>query len=297
MEIPNGYKLLSEEKFGNKTIIAYVLTPDREEHIIKYILNRHKKSTINISMDMNEEMLIMDHLSSKKDDRLKFLVKYVDVNYDTLSFEMKRINGVDLEDLFIACDTNQKVYSIEDIILVSEKIINLIDFVHESGIAHRDIKLGNFMLTPDGDIYMIDFGLSCFISHSLIPDISSRSNYEIVGTIDYLSPEVLSRKLTCLDDWYKVDIFAFGVLIVEFLTQIYSICKTDLVNGNWKHDILSGFNKAEFTNIIGSCLNADPKLRPTAREVYKDIYELNRLECLSKSEQSGESGQSGQSGQ
>ena len=79
--------------------------------------------------------------------------------------------------------------------------------MHDIGIAHRDLKLENIMLTSLDDhpqLKIIDFGLSCQFD----PDDNSETKFKtLVGTPHYLAPEVISQNYS-----EKCDIWALGVV-------------------------------------------------------------------------------------
>lgn len=78
--------------------------------------------------------------------------------------------------------------------------------MHSKHVIHRDLKPENILVGQDGHLKISDFGWSIFT-----PSDSSRKT--MCGTLDYLSPEVVSRA----SYGKEVDIWAVGILIYEFL--------------------------------------------------------------------------------
>ncbi|HLS34039.1 MAG TPA: protein kinase, partial [Brevibacterium sp.] len=68
---------------------------------------------------------------------------------------------------------------------VAAGVLAPLEYSHRHGIVHRDIKPANVMLTPDGDIKVMDFG----IARALEDTGSLTQTQSVVGTAQYLSPE------------------------------------------------------------------------------------------------------------
>ena len=94
---------------------------------------------------------------------------------------------------------------------------------HEQGIVHRDLKPANVMVTPDGQVKVLDFGLAKHLgvqaaaghARSAAADEPSVTRGDVaMGTLSYMSPEQVEGKP--LDA--RSDIFSFGALFYELLT-------------------------------------------------------------------------------
>ena len=53
------------------------------------------------------------------------------------------------------------------------ELASVIDYIHEQGIVHRDIKLGNVLLSSDGQVVLSDFGISRLFSERLRSDVKA----------------------------------------------------------------------------------------------------------------------------
>jgi serine/threonine-protein kinase len=106
-------------------------------------------------------------------------------------------------------------------VAIAQQIADALTAAHERGIIHRDLKPGNLMLTPDGQVKVLDFGLGKALeaepgsSSSNSPTITMATQAGVVlGTAGYMSPE--QAKGRPADK--RSDVWAFGCVLFEMLT-------------------------------------------------------------------------------
>ncbi len=94
---------------------------------------------------------------------------------------------------------------------ITADILSALDYSHRSGIIHRDIKPANVMLTPSGQVKVMDFGIA-----RAIADASSAMTQTaaVIGTAQYLSPEQARGETVDA----RSDIYSTGCLLYELLT-------------------------------------------------------------------------------
>src|SRR3954466_3563632 len=90
-------------------------------------------------------------------------------------------------------------------------ICGALDFSHRNGIVHRDVKPGNVMITPQGTVKVMDFGIARAVSDSAATMTSTAA---VIGTAQYLSPE--QARGESVDA--RSDVYSAGCLLYELVT-------------------------------------------------------------------------------
>ena len=135
-----------------------------------------------------------------------------DDDYDFIV--MQYVEGETLAQLI----RNQSL-QLDRIVRLAQQIIGAIAEAHAHGIIHRDIKPKNIMVTPSGQVKVLDFGLAKTIQpkpsfDDTADSVSHLSQKGLIpGTVAYMSPEQLRAER--LD--YRSDIFSLGTVLYEML--------------------------------------------------------------------------------
>ncbi len=90
-------------------------------------------------------------------------------------------------------------------------ICGALDFSHRNGIVHRDVKPGNVMITPQGTVKVMDFGIARAVSDSAATMTSTAA---VIGTAQYLSPE--QARGESVDA--RSDVYSLGCMLYELAT-------------------------------------------------------------------------------
>ena len=104
----------------------------------------------------------------------------------------------------------EKELSIEEILKIAIQISEGLDTAHKKHIIHRDIKSDNIMLTREGVVKIMDFGLAKLKGVTQLTQPGST-----LGTVAYMSPEQAQGQ----EVDHRSDIFSFGVVLYEMITR------------------------------------------------------------------------------
>jgi serine/threonine-protein kinase len=117
---------------------------------------------------------------------------------------MEYVDGQTLRDLL---RDGRKILPERALSIVAD-VLSALDYSHRQGIIHRDIKPANVMLTPDGQVKVMDFGIA-----RAIADASVTQTAAVIGTAQYLSPEQARGETVDA----RSDIYSTGCLLYELL--------------------------------------------------------------------------------
>lgn len=118
---------------------------------------------------------------------------------------MKFIEGQTLK-----AHMNEKPLTKEEAVRIVDDVGGALAYAHKQGVLHRDVKPSNVLLSPDGSIYLADFGLARMAQAGA----STLSKDVMLGTPQYISPEQ-GQGVRDLDQ--GTDIYSFGVLLYEMV--------------------------------------------------------------------------------
>ena len=95
-----------------------------------------------------------------------------------------------------------------------EQMAAALDFAHERGVIHRDVKPANILITPEGRLLLTDFGLVKIIADGQGPQMRLTGAGAPVGTPDYMAPEQVIGEV--VDG--RSDLYSLGIILYQLLT-------------------------------------------------------------------------------
>jgi len=175
-----------------------------------------------------------------------------------------------------------------EILDIATQIADALDVAGSKGITHRDIKSANIMITPRGQVKVLDFGLakveqkaSSQAEASVMETATGTTPGMILGTVQYMSPEQALGKPVD----HRSDIYSLGVVMYQLATgklPFSGSTPSDTLNRilNSQPEAIGRFNydiDPALENIIRKCMEKDADRRyQTARELLIDLKNLKR---------------------
>ncbi len=201
------YEILAPIGSGGMGTVYKALDRENDEVIaIKVLDRRYDLDKKRKKADyLGREMVITQHLDHPNINRLFGIVEQEDnEGQSRRCLLMELVDGPNLRKHIVERDL-----TIEQGIDLCLQICYGLDFLHQNGIVHRDVKPENFLISKNGQVKIVDFGLS-----KSKKSWRMRMMREAGGTRKYMSPEQLNRKPLDL----RSDIFSLGITMYELFT-------------------------------------------------------------------------------
>ncbi len=180
---------------------------------------------------------------------------------------MEYVGGSTLEDLI-----GRKGLPLNQALGYGAQIADALSKAHAAGIIHRDLKPANVMVTPEGQVKVLDFGLAKLVEPEESPDDAPTMTASeqkitkegrIVGTLAYMSPEQAEGKHVDA----RTDVFSFGAMLYQMLTGERP------------------FKGSTQLEVATALLREDPKAPSQIRDTIPGEVERAVLRCLRKDPQ------------
>jgi serine/threonine protein kinase len=164
---------------------------------------------------------------------------------------------------------------LEDVEQILAQIANALQYAHEHGVLHRDIKASNVLLRDGNYVYLTDFGLVKTVED----EFSLTKSGFLVGTPEYMAPELVDASATPASD-----IYALGILVYQMATGTVPFKGANPVSIVMKHlretpPPPSRFNPAitgDIEQVILQTLEKDPQRRFHTARAFSNAFQQAR---------------------
>ena len=171
---------------------------------------------------------------------------------------MEYIRGLSL-DAYLS----DKNLSIAATLRLFRAICAAVNYAHQRGVIHRDLKPGNVRVDAEGQPHILDFGLAKVAGTDLTQGAPMTVTGEFMGTLAYASPEQTTGDPNLID--IRTDVYSLGVVLYEMLT------------GKYPYPVVG-----QMAEVLKNIAEAEPNKPSTIRRQINDEVETIVLRCLQK---------------
>lgn len=210
--VVDGYVVkdyIGQGSFG----VVYTAEKDGIIYACKFIDLKHIASAYDSPKRLDREIEALKRVNSK------YTVKYIADGYyendhrQYIYIIMEYVKGTTLKQLLINDKAPWDVNSATEFVI---EVINGINEIHSQNLIHRDIKPDNLVICDNGQIKIIDYGLSKIIDFSTITRSGTR-----IGAPHFMSPEQIldGKNITHVSDYYAIGVIMYLLLTGELLFE------------------------------------------------------------------------------
>ncbi len=133
-------------------------------------------------------------------------IYYADDEDELYYFVMEYVAGSNLGELMSQFAGKSKFIPYAEVLRIGRAVVDALDYAHQQGVIHRDVKPSNVMVADDGRVVLTDFGLAM--------DVEQGSLGEVFGSSHYIAPE---QARCSADAIPQSDLYSLGIVLYEML--------------------------------------------------------------------------------
>jgi serine/threonine-protein kinase len=183
---------------------------------------------------------------------------------------MECVEGISLDRLLL----RRGILHINDACEIARQVAIALAHAHEEKVVHRDVKPPNIMITPQGQVKLLDWGLARVLEESAnYQDLRLTLTNQAVGTLEYIAPEQWQDSST-VD--HRADLYSLGGTLYTLLTGLPPVTSKNLALPvplvGWTddlHKMLTSVRrdvKGQLRRLLARLLDADPDRRPPSAD-------------------------------
>ena len=205
MDTITNYTIKSELGQGGMAEVYLALDNKFDTNVAIKILNKEFINNENIRKRFLAEAKNMFRMSHPN------IIKVTDLidEGDTVAFVMEYIEGDTLKDYL----ERKGNLNDDEIKTIFTQMLAAVAYVHEQGLIHRDIKPSNFMISPKGQVKLLDFGIAKNTDTNSA-EYTQTSTSQQMGTPMYMSPEQVNETKSVTA---QSDIYSLGVVLWQMV--------------------------------------------------------------------------------
>ncbi|CAF1085508.1 unnamed protein product [Rotaria sordida] len=155
------------------------------------------------------------------------------------------------------------------------QVAMVLDYLHRNGIIYRDVKMENILLDENGNIKIIDFGLSKWL-------LLGQKTSTICGTLQYIAPEVLSvRPYDHRVDWWSLGILMYACLFGEYpvsATKDHVTMANKVLNHTFNLPSIALENKFQVKELLLHLLEKNPNQRLCSLDELRQTSFMSKID-------------------
>jgi tetratricopeptide (TPR) repeat protein/predicted Ser/Thr protein kinase len=260
--IGERYEILQLLGEGGMGAVFKAMDRQLDRHVALKIIRPELAGSPNVLRRFKQELLLARQVTHRNVIRIFDLGVADGLHFITMDF----VQGRDLNHLL-----EERKFAPEETVKIVRQVAEALDAAHAESVIHRDLKPHNIMVTDNGKVYVMDFGLARSVENSGLTRTGA-----LLGTPTYMSPE--QAKGAAIDT--RSDLFALGVIFYEMLTGVIPF-KADTVLASLLKRTqepppppaeVNPAIPAVLSGIVMRCLAIDPANRyQTAAELLQDL--------------------------